>query len=74
MLRGLGFILRTEECRVQICIVEKVTLVALERIKGRETILRGRKTNLKTVGIIPMRMDEGLSPVPMERRDRGFRK
>lgn len=74
MLRRLGSVLRTDECHVQICIVEKVTLVALGGIKGRETILRGRKTNVKTVGIIPMRMDEGLNPVPMESRDRGLRK
>lgn len=74
MLRRLGFILRTDECNAQICIVEKVILMVLGRIKGKEAILRCRKASLKTVGIIPVRTDEGLSPVPMQSRDRGLRK
>lgn len=37
-------------------------------------MLRGSKASLKIIGIIPLGTDEGLSPMPVERRDRGPRK
>lgn len=35
VLRRLGFILRLDEADIQICTVEKITLVALRRMKRR---------------------------------------
>lgn len=36
-------------------------------------MLRGSKASLKIIGVIPLGTDEGLSPTPVECRDRGPR-